>query len=247
MTSTAPFPRKLYGERLYEGKAKVIFRGPNQNLFHYFKDSATAFNAQKKAEFSGKGALNLEISSMLFKFLAENGVKNHFVAKVDDRCMETLPLKMLPVEAVVRNVLAGSLAKRLNEKDGKVLNPSVVEFYLKDDAKADPLVSEDILVSLYAQSYADLQKVRELALKVNNLIAPLFKQAGLLLVDFKLEFGRTEGGEIILADEISPDCCRLWDAETGEKLDKDRFRLDLGDLVMGYEQVLSKLKKVLRS
>lgn len=246
MSLTSPFPRKLYGERIYEGKAKVIFRGPNQHLFHYFKDSATAFNAQKKAEFAGKGSINLEISSMLFTYLAKNGVGNHFIARVDDRAMETLPLKMMPVELVVRNILAGSLAKRLNEKEGRVMTPSIVEYYLKDDSKGDPLVSEDVLVALYSQKYNDLQTIREIALKVNNLLAPLFQQAGLLLVDFKLEFGKSDSGDILLADEISPDTCRLWDATTGEKLDKDRFRFDLGDLMTGYEQVLEKLKTVLR-
>lgn len=242
----AAFPRKIYGERIYEGKAKVIFRGPASTLFHYFKDSATAFNAQKKAEFLGKGSINLEISSLIFQHLARNGISSHFIAKVDDRAMETLALKMLPVEVVVRNILAGSLAKRLSEKEGRVLNPSIVEFYLKDDAKGDPLVSEDVLVALYEQNLDDLAQLKSMALKVNDVIAPLFKQAGLLLVDFKLEFGKTEKGEIVLADEVSPDTCRLWDAKTGEKLDKDRFRFDLGDLMAGYKIVLEKLKTVVK-
>lgn len=242
---SSPLDSKKYGDKIYEGKAKILFRGPDNTVFHYFKDSATAFNAQKKAEFEGKGATNLKIASLLFAYLDKNGVKNHFLKNVDERTFQTLALHMLPVEVVVRNRLAGSLAKRLGEREGAPLNPPVLEFYLKDDAKGDPLVSEDVLIAVYDQKISDLHKIREIALRVNHLLSEVFKSAQLTLADFKLEFGKTDAGEILLGDEISPDTCRLWDIESGEKLDKDRFRFDLGDLMTGYHKVYEKLSRVL--
>ncbi len=232
-----------FGTPVYEGKAKILYRAPNGNFIHYFKDSATAFNAQKKAEFQGKGQLNLEFSCLFFEALSKAGIPSHFVKKIDDRSFETRALKMLPVEVVVRNVLAGSLAKRLQEKEGRELTRPVVELYLKDDAKGDPLVSEDVLISLYDQKAEDLAAVREKALRVNEVLRKIFSEVGLRLIDFKLEFGKDSAGEILLADEISPDTCRIWDAKTGEKLDKDRFRFDLGDLVEGYQKVMTRLKE----
>jgi phosphoribosylaminoimidazole-succinocarboxamide synthase len=234
-----------YGEKIYEGKAKILYRAPDGSLFHYFKDSATAFNAQKKAEFEGKGRANLRISSLLFTYLKSKAIPTHFLKVVDERTFQTLSLKMLPVEVVVRNRLAGSLAKRLGEKEGAVLNPPVVEFYLKDDAKGDPLVSEDVLVSLYAQKLDELSRLKALSLQVNTCLSEVFRKAEFTLADFKLEFGKTEKGEIVLADEISPDTCRLWDVTTGEKFDKDRFRFDLGDLMEGYRKVVERLQGVL--
>lgn len=239
-------PANTYGEKIYEGKAKILYRAQNGHVVHYFKNSATAFNAQKKAEFEGKGKTNLRISSLLFQYLKDQGVSSHFVKVIDAESFETLALQMLPVEVVIRNILAGSLAKRLQEKEGRDLNPPVVEFYYKDDAKGDPLVSEDVLIALYGQKAEDLQNVRHRALEINRHLKSLFEKAGLRLVDFKLEFGKTAQGEILLADEISPDTCRLWDAQSGEKLDKDRFRFDLGDLMTGYAQVVSRLERVLQ-
>ena len=236
-----------YGDKIYEGKAKILYRSAKGELLHYFKDSATAFNAQKKAEFSGKGELNLEITYLLLTYLQKKGIKSHLLSKVDSRTLKSLELKMLPVEVVVRNRLAGSLAKRLQEKEGRELSTPIVEFYLKDDAKGDPLVSEDVLVALYDQKKEELQKLRDLALQVNEALNPLFKQAHFYLVDFKLEFGKDAKGEIYLADEISPDTCRLWDVTSGKKFDKDLFRLDLGDLIQGYTEVRDRLKKVLNS
>jgi phosphoribosylaminoimidazole-succinocarboxamide synthase len=234
-----------YGEKIYEGKAKILYRATDGAILHYFKDSATAFNAQKKAEFAGKGELNLEITFLLLTFLETKGIKTHLLSKVDSRALKSHSLTMLPVEVVVRNILAGSLAKRLQEKDGRELKTPIVEFYLKDDAKGDPLVSEDVLISLYGQDARDLAKLREVALKVNVFLNPLFKKANFHLVDFKLEFGKNSNGEILLADEISPDTCRLWDVNSKEKFDKDRFRLDLGDLIAGYREVRDRLKKAL--
>ncbi len=233
----------IYGEKVYEGKAKVVYRAEGGNLIHYFKDSATAFNAQKKAEFSGKGELNATMTCLIFEHLNQQKIPTHFIKKVDERAIESLPLKMLPVEVVVRNRMAGSLAKRLQEKEGAVLTPALVEWYLKDDAKGDPQVSEDLLTSFYHVEPQDLKRAKEIALRVNSLLSPLFDQVGLILADFKLEFGKTAQGELVLADEFSPDTSRLWDSKTLEKFDKDRFRFDLGDLMTGYRQVLSRLQK----
>lgn len=234
-----------YGERAYEGKAKIVFRRPDGTLAHYFKDSATAFNAQKKSEFEGKGLLNCTISCLLLDYLNQKGIPTHWLSKIDERTFRSKSLQMLPVEVVLRNRLAGSLAKRLQEAEGRELNPPVIEFYLKDDAKGDPLVSEDVLIALYRQKAADLETCRKIILDVNRHLTKLFAQGGLILVDFKLEFGRDESGTILVADEISPDTSRLWDASTGEKYDKDRFRFDLGDLLVGYRQVLERLLKSL--
>lgn len=239
-------PKSAYGQKIYEGKAKVVYQTVAGRLIHYFKDSATAFNAQKKAEFEGKGELNLEMSTLFFTYLKSQGIESHFIKKIDERSFESLELKMLPVEVVVRNVMAGSLAKRLQEKEGAPINPPIVEFYLKDDAKGDPLVSEDVLVSVYQQKIEELNQIRKMALGVNEKLTDLSKRAGLTLVDFKLEFGKTSEGKIILADEISPDTCRFWDPKTQEKLDKDRFRFDLGDLLTGYREVLKRLKGALK-
>lgn len=246
-TAPASGSASSYGEKIYEGKAKILYRAASGELLHYFKDSATAFNAQKKAEFVGKGELNLEITYLLLTYLKKKGIRSHLVSKLDSRTLKSLDLKMLPVEVVVRNRLAGSLAKRLQEKEGRELSIPIVEFYLKDDAKGDPLVSEDVLVALYDQKMSDLQKLRELALQVNAALLPLFKTANFSLVDFKLEFGKDTKGEIILADEISPDTCRIWDVASGKKFDKDLFRLDLGDLIQGYTEVRDRLKRVLNS
>jgi len=234
------------GEKVYEGKAKIIYRAPSGHYLHYFKDSATAFNAQKKAEFDGKGELNLAMSTAIFEFLGAQGIPTHFIKKIDARSFETLALKMLPVEVVVRNRMAGSLAKRLQEKEGAEFNPPLLEWYLKDDAKGDPQVSEDLLVTYYKQAPADLKRSKELALRVNELLQPLFLKAGLILADFKLEFGTDDKGEIRLADEFSPDNSRLWDEKTKEKFDKDRFRFDLGDLLTGYREVWTRLQKALK-
>jgi len=236
-------PSKDYGQKLYEGKAKIVFKAPGGTLVHYFKDSATAFNAQKKAEFGGKGALNLKMSTLIFGHLKQQGLPTHFLRQIDDRAFETKELKMLPVEVVVRNRMAGSLARRLGEAEGAPLNSPLVEWYLKNDQKGDPQVSEDLLVSYFGQQPQDLQECRRQALQVNEILKKLFDELNLILVDFKLEFGKDSTGAVILADEFSPDTSRLWDKKTQEKFDKDRFRFDLGDLMTGYREVLSRLEK----
>jgi len=231
------------GEKLYEGKAKVVYKTSGGNLVHFYKDSATAFNAEKKQEFPGKGKINNQISSWLFQFLKKEGVPNHFVKQIDERSFESTALHIIPVEVVLRNRVAGSLAKRTGEKEGSLIEPPLVEWFLKDDAKGDPKMSEEELIEHYNVQKEDLNQLRETALKVNEILTPLFAKLEIVLVDFKLEFGKDDSGLIYLADEISPDTCRLWDAQTGEKLDKDRFRFDLGDLLTGYKIVYERLQK----
>lgn len=231
-----------FGRAIYEGKAKILYEASDGHLIHEFKNSVTAFNAQKKAEFEGKGSLNAQMSAALFTYLKEQGIRSHFVALENPSALRTIRLSMLPVEVVVRNILAGSLAKRLQQSEGRELKPAIVEFFLKDDAKGDPLVSEDILVSMYAQSAPELEAIKRIALRVNDVLQKLFATLDLILVDFKLEFGKDSSGQLILADEISPDTCRLWDAKTREKLDKDRFRFDLGNMMDGYQNIWKRLQ-----
>lgn len=234
-------------EKLYEGKAKIVFKAPDGSLLHYFKDSATAFNAQKKAEFDGKGRLNTAFTTLVFGHLKSKGIPTHLLETIDERTIRTLALKMLPVEVVVRNRMAGSLARRLGEKEGSELHPPLLEWYLKDDAKGDPQVSEDLLIGYFKQSPEILKEVKKLALQVNEILRPLFEKVGLILADFKLEFGQDLQGKVYLADEFSPDTSRLWDSKTLEKFDKDRFRFDLGDLMTGYREVLRRLEEGMKS
>lgn len=233
-----------WGTPFYEGKAKILYRTDRDTVIHHFKDSATAFNAQKKAEFAGKGALNVAFSVYFFEQLKAAGIETHFIQKCDERAFESLSLKMIPVEVVVRNIIAGSLAKRLQMEEGQILKSPIVEFFYKDDAKGDPLVSEWILSSIFNISRETCAILASSALRVNQVIKGLAEKANLDLVDFKLEFGRDSQDRILLGDEISPDTCRFWDKNTREKLDKDRFRFDLGDLVEGYQKVWDRLQGV---
>jgi phosphoribosylaminoimidazole-succinocarboxamide synthase len=225
-------------EKLYEGKAKIVYAtaDPDLLLIHY-KDDATAFNGAKKGTISGKGELNARISAVLFRHLAAHGVANHFVDLPAPREMVTRRLSIIPLEVVVRNVAAGSLAKRLGLEEGTRLARTVVEFYYKRDDLGDPLVNEWHIRALDLASAEETAQLASASLKVNALLAGYLKPRGLELVDFKLEFGRTRGGEVLLGDEISPDTCRFWDIETGEKLDKDRFRRDLGGVEEAYQEV----------
>ncbi len=229
----------------YEGKAKRLYRTAKGEILHEFKNSATAFNGVKKGEFEGKGLLNSKMSAVLFQLLEREGIQTHFLQWQAPQSLVTKELRMIPVEVVVRNVVAGSLAKRLGLKEGEVIRPPLVEWFLKDDAKGDPQVSEGILISLFGQKPEVLDELRMQALKVNALLSDWMDEAGLVLVDFKLEFGFDSKNQICLGDEISPDTCRLWDKNTKEKFDKDRFRFDLGDLMKGYEEVWARLQKVL--
>lgn len=231
---------------IYEGKAKIIYEGPDAGtVIQYFKDDATAFNAEKKAEISGKGVLNNRISAHLMNKLEEKGIPTHFIRSINMREQLVRKVEVVPIELVVRNIAAGSLVKRLGLKEGEVLSRPLIEYYYKKDELGDPLVGEE---HIYTFGWADPYELEEMSLmawRVNDYLSGLFEGIGLKLVDFKLEFGRIYGeyGEvyIVLADEISPDNCRLWDIKSGEKMDKDRFRFDLGDLVDGYQQVAQRL------
>ncbi len=231
---------------LYEGKAKIIYEGPDAGtLIQYFKDDATAFNAQKKAVIAGKGVLNNRISAHLMTQLESIGIPTHFIRQVNMREQLVRKVEIIPIELVVRNVAAGSLVKRLGIKEGTIMRRPLIEYYYKNDALGDPMISEDHIFSFgWADPY-ELEEMVAMAWRVNDYLNGLFAGIGLRLIDFKLEFGRLWGEHdelyIVLADEISPDNCRLWDVKTGEKLDKDRFRYDLGDLIQGYKTIAEKL------
>ncbi len=227
---------------LYEGKAKILYDVGDNKCLVYFKDTATAFDATKKAIVEGKGVLNNTISSILFKLLEEKGIKTHFIKRVSDREMLVWKAKRLDLEVVVRNIAAGSLCKRLGLKEGEKLREPLVEFFYKKDELHDPLICQEHIFMLGIADKKTLSQIRKTAKKVNHILKNFFRAHGLLLVDFKLEFGILPDGSLAVVDEISPDTCRLWDIKTGEKLDKDRFRFDLGDLIEGYKRVLEKIQ-----
>ncbi|MBM4127720.1 MAG: phosphoribosylaminoimidazolesuccinocarboxamide synthase [Nitrospira sp.] len=229
------------GPMLYEGKAKKIFAAsrPDQ-VVQYFKDDATAFNAEKRGTIIDKGVINNKVSERLFKLLEERGVSTHFLERLSEREMLTRKVTIVPVEVVVRNVVAGSLAKRLGLQVGEAIEPAIVEFYYKNDALGDPLVNDDHLRLMNVATPAVLRELRDLAQRVNVVLKPFFAERKMQLVDFKLEFGVCHN-KLILADEISPDTCRLWDMATGESMDKDRFRKDMGKIEEAYQEVLRRV------
>jgi len=227
---------------LYEGKAKRLYKTDEQGiLWVEYKDSATAFNGEKKEEISGKGRLNNQITSLLFEKLKANGIASHFVKQLSDSEQLVREVSIVPIEVVVRNIVAGSMAKRLGLDEGKEIEKPVVEFYLKDDALGDPLITDDHVAMLELATEQEVAVLKDKARKINEVLIGFFQEIGVDLVDFKIEFGRDENGEILLADEISPDTCRLWDKETKQKLDKDVFRRNLGNLTDAYELILSRL------
>jgi phosphoribosylaminoimidazole-succinocarboxamide synthase len=230
-------------ELIYEGKAKRLFNTDDANLvIAEFKDDLTAFNGAKKDSEAGKGALNNRISTELFKMLAQRGVESHFVEMLDDTNMLCKKVDIIMIEVIVRNIATGSLSKNLGIKDGTVLPFTLVEFDYKNDALGDPKLNDQhCLILELVKNEAELDQLRAMAREVNSILRPYFAEKGLNLVDFKLEFGRDVNGKIILADEISPDNCRFWDLETGEKMDKDRFRQGLGGLKVAYEEVLNRI------
>ncbi len=230
------------GKMLYEGKAKRMFetQDPNLLLIEY-KNSLTAFNAQKKAEMEGKGRYNTLISAWLFEYLAKKGIPSHFVKLVDDNHQIVRKVRILPIEVVVRNITTGTLCKRLGVPEKIRLARPLVEFYLKDDALGDPLITEDHALLFKWANEEDLASIKKQTLSVNEELKALFLEKGIILVDFKLEFGKDSEGKLLLADEISPDTCRFWDATTGERLDKDRFRKDLGDVMGAYREIWKRL------
>ena len=231
--------------QLYEGKAKVLFEGPEPGtLVQYFKDDATAFNNQKRGVITGKGVLNNRISEYLMTRLNEIGVPTHFLRRLNMREQLIKEVEIIPLEVVVRNVAAGSLSTRLGIAEGTALPRSIVEFYYKNDQLGDPMVTEEHITCFGWATPVEIDEIMSLALRVNDFLTGLFLGVGIRLVDFKLEFGRHwEGDEmrIILADEISPDSCRLWDLTTNDKMDKDRFRRDLGNVAEAYQEVARRL------
>ena len=231
--------------QIYEGKAKILFEGPEPGtLVQYFKDDATAFNAQKKGVITGKGVLNNRISEYLMLRLAEVGIPNHFIRRLNMREQLVREVEIIPLEVVVRNIAAGSLSARLGIPEGTRLPRSIIEFYYKNDALNDPMVAEEHITAFGWAAPQDLDDIIALTLRANDFLTGLFLGVGIQLVDFKLEFGRlweNEEMRIILADEISPDNCRLWDAKTNEKMDKDRFRRDLGKVEEAYQEVARRL------
>jgi len=223
--------------KIYEGKAKIMYETEDQDLLiQYFKDDATAFNAQKKGTIKDKGVYNNKISSKLFMLLEAAGIPTHFVRQLSERMMLVKKVDIIPLEVVVRNRIAGSLAKRFGKEEGGVLASPLLEFYYKNDALGDPLINEDHIRAFGLAQDEELDIIKEMAFKCNNVLKNFFSQHGIDLVDFKLEFGRYHG-RILLADEITPDGCRLWDSKTQKRLDKDRFRRDLGEVEEAYLEV----------
>ena len=231
--------------RIYEGKAKVLYEGPEPGtLIQHFKDDATAFNAKKHEVIEGKGVLNNRISEYIFQRLNDIGVPTHFIRRINMREQLIREVEIIPLEVVVRNVAAGSLAQRLGLEEGKALPRSIIEFYYKNDGLGDPMVCEEHITAFGWANPPEIDEIMALALRINDFLVGLFCGIGIRLVDFKVEFGRlweNEQMRIVLADEISPDCCRLWDATTSDKLDKDRFRRDLGGVLEAYQEVARRL------
>jgi len=232
----------MSGHMLYEGKAKKIFATdkPDEVLV-YYKDDATAFNGEKKGAINSKGLLNNAIATLFFELLAKEGLPTHFIRKVDDRTMLVKKLDIILIEVVTRNLAAGSLARRLGWEEGRELPKPVVEFYYKNDALGDPLINRCHAEALGLATQPEMDFLEETALKINAILSGHLKARDTILVDFKLEFGRYQG-RVILGDEISPDTCRFWDAATREKLDKDRFRRDLGGVEEAYQEIYNRLK-----
>jgi len=227
---------------LYKGKSKSIYAGDDSNTYIMeYRDSATAGNGAKKAELEGKGALNAEISYILYKYLEDNGIETHFIKMLDGTRMLVKKVEIVNVEVIVRNIAAGGFSKKYGVPEGTPLKNTVLEFCLKSDEYGDPMMNESQITALGIASQEQLETMKDMALRINRLLSSLFDKCGITLVDFKLEFG-IHDGRIILADEISPDSCRFWDKATGDKLDKDRFRRDLGDVLGAYREVLRRLK-----
>ncbi|MBF0483832.1 MAG: phosphoribosylaminoimidazolesuccinocarboxamide synthase [Candidatus Omnitrophica bacterium] len=229
--------------RIYEGKAKIVYLTDDPDLvIQYFKDDATAFNAAKRGTVAEKGIANNRISSKMFEYLESNGVNTHFVKRLSDREMLIKKVAIVPLEVIVRNKAAGTFSRRYGVDEGSELACTVFELSYKRDDLGDPLINEYHALALKLATEAELKTIRDLTFKINDLMKKFFDNLGLELIDFKLEFGRFKGG-IILADEISPDTCRIWEKGTGRKLDKDRFRHDLGDIEQAYQEVLSRVEK----
>lgn len=230
-------------EMLYEGKAKQIYKTiKDDEIIVYYKDDATAFNGEKKAQIDNKGYLNNAITSMIFEMLNAKGIKTHFIKKLNDREQLCKKVEIVPLEVIVRNIAAGSMAKRLGLEEGYKLKTTVFEFSYKDDKLGDPLINRYHAVGIGAATFEEIDTILDMTAKINDILKEFFAKLNINLVDFKIEFGKLPNGEIVLADEISPDTCRFWDATTGEKLDKDRFRRDMGNVEGAYVEILNRIK-----
>jgi len=231
-------------EMLYEGKAKQIYATDKADeVIVYYKDDATAFNGEKKGQIHDKGVMNNNITSILFEQLEAQGIKTHFIEKLNDREQLCKKVEIVPLEVIVRNVAAGSMAKRLGIEEGTALKTTVFEFSYKDDELGDPLINSYHAVAIGAATFEEIDTILEMTAKINNILKEAFAKENIKLIDFKIEFGKCADGTIVLADEISPDTCRFWDATTGEKLDKDRFRRDLGNVEDAYIEILKRISK----
>lgn len=232
---------------LYEGKAKQVFETENPDeVIVRFKDDATAFNAQKRGQFDRKGEMNNKITTLLFEYLNEKGIPTHFIKKLDDREQLVKKVQIIPLEMVVRNYSAGSMAQRLGVEEGIKSPVTIFDICYKKDELGDPLINDHHAVFLGAATYEELDEMYRLTNEINQILIDLFDKMNIILVDFKIELGKTSDGKIILADEISPDTCRLWDKDTMKKLDKDRFRRDLGEVTEAYVEIYDRLQKVLQ-
>ena len=229
-------------EQIYEGKAKKVYKtdDPERYIVDY-KDDATAFNGLKKGTIAGKGIINNQMSNRLMQMIEQKGVPTHFVRELSERETLVKKVSIVPLEVIVRNIAAGSFSKRYGVDEGMVFEEPVIEFSYKNDALGDPLLNTDHALALKVATRAEIDTIKSYALKVNSILKAFWAECGITLVDFKLEFGKTTDGSIILADEISPDTCRLWDSATGEKLDKDRFRRDLGGVEEAYAEIMKRL------
>jgi len=229
---------------IYEGKAKKIYSTDSENVYlQEFKDDATAFNGLKKDKIAGKGELNNEISSKIFEHLIQNGIQTHFIKNVSGTEMLIHKVDIIKVEVVCRNTAAGSLVKKFGFKEGTELEKPIVEYYLKSDDLGDPLFTEDHIFALGLADKQELDNIKKMTLNINNILKKYFLEKHIKLVDFKLEYGRDKDGKVILADEISPDTCRLWDLETNKKLDKDRFRFDMGEVEEAYLEIRNRIAR----
>jgi len=231
------------GEQLYEGKAKKVYATDTDDLviIHY-KDDATAFNGEKKGQIEDKGVMNNRIASGLFTLLEKEGIPTHFIRLINDRDMLCKKVRIVPLEVIVRNIAAGSMAKRLGIAEGTELKTVVFELSYKDDSLGDPLINDYHAVAIGASTFEEIEEIKNITFRINKILSAFFLERGIKLIDFKLEFGRTAGtNELVLADEISPDTCRFWDSKTNEKLDKDRFRRDLGNVKEAYIEIMQRI------
>lgn len=227
--------------QLYEGKAKKVYETDEEGiLIVAYKDDATAFNGEKRGTIAGKGTINNRMTNHIFQILEKEGIPTHYIRELSDRETAVKKVEIIPLEVIIRNVAAGSFSKRLGIEEGRVLPAPTLEFSYKDDALGDPLINDYHAIAIGASTREEIGQITEYAFRINEILRAYFLEVGITLVDFKLEFGRCQG-QVILADEISPDTCRLWDAKTNEKLDKDRFRRDLGNVEDAYQEVLKRI------